>query len=434
MLRKDGSEIWVDARITVFTAAGAQLTATMVRDVSERVRREEELARSYRDLTEMQFQLVQSQRLAAVGELAASMAHEINNPASYAMLNLAEARRLVLGLAREHGDSVGELPNLVDESLDGVRRIAAVVHDLRTFHRVDRTGSTLVDLNDVVRVACRMAHNELRHRATMVMELAPDASVHGDASKLCQVVLGLLLNAAHAFDDDSGPVRRVTVTTFSNCNEVRVTVEDTGSGIPDSVRERVFEPHFTTKHARGAGLGLSLCAKLVGEHGGTIDLRSAEGSGTKVTVTLPTAAAAAAPPGASLTPHTPAPTAVGKPRILLIDDEPMVLKALARSLRETGAVAVARGGQAALSELARGAHFDVVVCDLMMPEMDGPATYEAIVAARPGLKHRFVFCSGGVFTPRAREFLSTAVSPLVTKPVAKDALERAIAEVLTIPA
>lgn len=430
VLRKDGSQIWVDARVTVFTAAGAKLTATMVRDVSERVRREEELARSYRDLTEMQFQLVQSQRLAAVGELAASMAHEINNPASYAMINLAEARRLVLGLARQHGDSVGELPSLVDESLDGVRRIAAVVHDLRTFHRVDRSGSTLVDLNDVVRVACRMAHNELRHRATMVMELAPDATVHGDASKLCQVLLGLLLNAAHAFDEHQGPVRRVTVTTFATEAEVMVTVEDTGIGMPDSVRQRVFEPHFTTKHARGAGLGLSLCAKLVAEHGGSIDLSSTEGRGTRVTVTLP----AAAQPSDSLTSRAPAPLSGGedRPRILVIDDEPMVLKALARSLRETGPVAVARGGQAALIELARGAHFDVVVCDLMMPEMDGPATYEAIVAARPGLKHRFVFCSGGVFTPRAREFLNTAVSPLVTKPVAKDALQRAIAEVLSI--
>lgn len=287
MLRKDGSQIWVDARITVFTAAGTRLTATTVRDVSERVRREEELARSYRDLTEMQFQLVQSQRLAAVGELAASMAHEINNPASYAMINLAEARRLVRGLAREHGDSVGDLPSLVDESLDGVRRIAAVVHDLRTFHRVDRSGPTLVDVNDVVRVACRMAHNELRHRATMVMELAPDATAHGDASKLYQVVLGLLLNAAHAFDDHGGPVRRVTVTTRCARDEVTVTVEDTGSGIPESVRQRVFEPHFTTKRTRGAGLGLSLCAKLVGEHGGTIDLSSAEGRGTTVTVSCP---------------------------------------------------------------------------------------------------------------------------------------------------
>jgi PAS domain S-box-containing protein len=431
MVRKDGSQLWVDARISVFTAGGVQLTATMVRDVSERVLREEELARSYRDLTEMQFQLVQSQRLAAVGELAASMAHEINNPASYAMLNLAEARRVVHALAVEHGDSVGELPSLVDESLDGVRRIAAVVHDLRTFHRVDRGGSTLVDLNDVVRVACRMAHNELRHRATMIMELAPDATVHGDASKLCQVLLGLLLNAAHAFDEHTGTVRRVTVITFADRDEVTVTVEDTGCGMPDSVRQRVFEPHFTTKHARGAGLGLALCAKLVREHGGTIDLQSTEGRGTRVSVSLP--AAAPAPILSSGLP-VPAAAAEGRPRILLIDDEPMVLKALARSLRETGPVAVARGGHAALIELARGAQFDVVVCDLMMPEMDGPATYEAIVAARPGLKRRFVFCSGGVFTPRAREFLSTAVSPLVTKPVAKDALERAIAEVLTGPA
>ncbi|MEJ7735209.1 MAG: PAS domain S-box protein [Polyangiaceae bacterium] len=428
--RRDGSCFHGETRMTVFEAAGKKLYTAVIRDVSERVMREDALARSYQEIHEAQAQVVHQGRLAAVGELAAGVAHEINNPSSYIMLNLIEARRLVATLPPGPASPATELAGLVEESIDGVRRIATIVKDLRTFGRLDADEPALLDMNDVVRVACRMAQNELRHRAELSMDLAQTRAVHGHSGKLCQIVINLLVNAAHALDGATRAERRVSVRTRAVDDGVAVEVRDTGAGMPPEVRARVFEPFFTTKQTgQGTGLGLPLCAKIAAEHGGRIDIESEEGCGTTVTLWLP-ASIEVAPASTSRRASLPVPALTARPRILVIDDEPLVLKSLARALRSFGEVTACRGGRAAMVELCAGLMVDVVVCDLMMPDLDGPATYQAITASWPALRERFVFCTGGVFTPRAHEFMNSVQSPFLSKPVTLDALERAISRVI----
>jgi PAS domain S-box-containing protein len=432
LVRRDGSCFHGETRMTVFEVAGKKLYTAIVRDVSERVMREDALARSYQEIHEAQAQVVHQGRLAAVGELAAGVAHEINNPSSYIMLNLVEARRLVATLPPGPSSPSTELAGLVEESIDGVRRIATIVKDLRTFGRLDADEPALLDMNDVVRVACRMAQNELRHRADLTMDLAQTRAVHGHSGKLCQIVINLLVNAAHALDGATRSERRVVVRTRAVDDGVAVEVSDTGAGMPPEVRARVFEPFFTTKQrGQGTGLGLALCAKIAAEHGGRIDIDSEEGRGTTVVLWLP-ASIEAAPASVSrpALSSSPPPALAARPRILVIDDEPLVLKSLARALRSFGDVTACRGGKAALIELAAGVMVDVVVCDLMMPDLDGPATYQAIAASWPALRGRFVFCTGGVFTPRAHEFMTSVEAPILSKPVTPEVLERAIGKVL----
>jgi len=374
-------------------------------------------ARDVTDRKTLQQQLLRVDRLAAMGTLAAGVAHEINNPLQYMQLNL----QMIEATLKRSGALEPALADCVHAVVHGVDRIAKITRSLRSFARLEEAEPTPVDPVAVVDRALAMVDNELRHRARLEREVVECSWVIADPARLEQVVVNLLVNAIHALtgrDDDT-----VGVVVRSRPERVEIVVRDTGQGMSDEVLGRVFDPFFTTKRAGGGmGLGLSVSKSIVDAIGGDLVLTSSEGRGTTATVTLPSIAKTHPAP-------TPAPTGVGgRRRVLVIDDEPRVGAALGRVLRRDHAVVVVDRGPAALSALGDGA-FDVIVCDVMMPGMSGVDVYREIEARFPGMERRIVFMTGGSFVPEIAEFVASAGNRVIQKPFQIDQVLAAIAAV-----
>ncbi|MBK7861541.1 MAG: response regulator [Archangiaceae bacterium] len=389
--------------------------------------------------------LLHSDRLAAVGQLAAGMAHEVNNPATYVLANLDflarnlakhrayaqavseanaardEARLLELSRLAPSVASLDESARLISECREGMRRIVSVVTDLRIFSRSEGQDETL-DLNELLEVAVRMVKKTITYRAQLVVELEPLPITRGNRARLTQAFTNLLVNAGQAIAEGSPDTQRVRVHSSVLDGELRVVIEDTGVGMTPEVQRRIFEPFFTTKPpGEGTGLGLSLTAEIVHQHGGVISFTSTPGKGTTFELRLPPRIPVRrreAPPP----PVTPAPERL---RVLLIDDEPLVLRAYQRGLRDDFDVTATTSGGEAI-ELLRRNPYDSVVCDLMMPDTDGLAVYEAALAHRPELALSFIFVSGGPFTERTRRLAVELGDALVRKPVDFETLKALI--------
>jgi len=420
MLRKDGSRFWGSLRLTSYHVQGRGLYVAIVRDVTEQVRREQELAEQSRRLEQANERLLRSERLAALGQLSATVAHELNNP--------LQAIHGGLGALRDQLVARGmpaELTGLLDDVRNGVDRISTITRDLASFTCTDPQAVGPVRLDTVVEQACRMANSELRHRARLRLDLRPTRPIHADRSKLAQLVTHLLVNAAHAIVEGRADHNRIAVSTEDRSDAVVLVVEDTGHGIPAELRERIFEPFFTTKPAgRGGGLGLSVCLEIVRLHGGTIAVESEVGRGSRFEVRLPLDNGLAPPSRAK-----PSAAPAGRRgRVLIIDDDALVLRGLGRMLSIDHDVVLANGGEEGLKVLATDRSFDVILCDLMMPTTDGPEVHAALAERAPELLPRLVFCSGGAFTPRARAFLGSVENELLAKPMRRDELLGVIAK------
>ena len=366
-------------------------------------------------------QLAQTERLASVGTLAAGMAHEINNPLAYLVLNLegacqkADALRAELDAAGQGSvaERVARIAQHARDAAEGAERVQRLVRDMMTFSRVGQETFAQVDVNAAVDVAIKMADHEIKYRARLVRELGDIAPVRGNDGKLSQVFLNLLLNAARAIEEGRADQNEIGVRTSLHGDEVRVEIWDTGLGIAPEHLDRLFEPFFTTRAAgEGSGLGLSICHNVVRAHGGRIDVQSDPGRGSKFIVVLPRAARAprAAPPAARA-PSQPA----TRLRILVVDDEAMVLRVLGQLLSHHYDVTTAEGIAPARALLEKD-DFDVVLCDMMMLDGTGTDLYAWAAEHRPGLSERFVFMTGGAFTPKAREFLNGTKARRLGKP------------------
>jgi CheY-like chemotaxis protein len=228
------------------------------------------------------------------------------------------------------------------------------------------------------------------------------------------VFLNLLVNAAQAIPEGHADANVIGLRVATNpAGRVVIEVRDTGAGIPPAVREHVFEPFYTTKPVGvGTGLGLAICQRIVAELGGEIGLESEVGHGTTVRVTLPaaTAAAAAALP-------VPTPQARRRGHILVVDDEEPVARAIARALGVFHHVTTVPSGQKALVTLRSGAAFDLILCDLMMPDMTGAELHEGLARTMPEMAAAMIFMTGGAFTPAARDFLDRVPNERVEKPL-----------------
>ena len=370
-----------------------------------------------RDLSErkqLQAQLMQADRLTALGTLAAGVAHEINNPLAYVILNL---QYLIRELPRFQGNS-GHLSRLFErlgEARHGVERVSTIVRDLRTLSRTDPDQRALVNLERVLRTALRVAGSHIDGRAQVIEQYEDVPPVEGSAARLEQVFLNLLVNAAQALPPETAQTNQIKVTMRS-AGERHVTVEvrDNGLGIPPELIDRVFDPFFTTKPTGlGTGLGLPICHSIVKSLGGEIGVESSPGDGTVFRVTLP-----ARPQATKLLTPTPAPLPVqpGRARVLVVDDELPLASMLQRVLEDEHEVHVTTNANEALGLLTSGAEFDVVLCDLLMPSMSGMDLYRELKRHSPGLENRMVFMTGGAFTPRAAEFLSLVSNRRIEKP------------------
>lgn len=346
-------------------------------------------------------------RMLAVGTLAAGVAHEINNPLAYVIANLE-----MVQLELSDGDA-GNVKGLIDTALEGAIRVRDIVTDLHSFSRPDEETVFPVEVTPVVQTSIRIVWNEIRHRAKLIREFGEEIPpVMGNPSRLGQVVLNLLLNAAHAIDDGHADANQIRVKIEAVNGMVLIEVSDTGQGMPESMLEQIWRPFFTTKPiGMGTGLGLSFVRTVVHEMGGEIGVESQVGKGTTFRILLPATTMTATPPP----PRTAYPNPDTPPRrILLIDDEVPLAHALAAVLANDEVV-IASTGQQALHAIA-DRKWDAVLCDIMMPEMPGPEVYRRIVAARPELEPRFAFITGGTFTEQSREFLESTTSPVLVKP------------------
>jgi CheY-like chemotaxis protein len=282
-----------------------------------------------------------------------------------------------------------------------------------TFSRAGHEAHTRVDVNAAVDVAIKMALHEIKYRARLVRELGDIASVEGNDGKLSQVFLNLLLNAARAIEEGHPDRNEIGARTWMQDDEVKVEIWDTGQGIAPEHLEHLFEPFFSTRPAgAGAGLGLSICLSVVRAHGGRIDVRSEPGRGSRFVVSLPRATRPSVEP--SLAPSSER-VPETRLKVLIVDDEAMVLRVLGQLLSHHYEVQTAEGLTAACELLARGS-FDVVLCDMMMLDGTGADLHAWAVENRSELAERFVFMTGGTFTPKAREFLAAIDAPRLSKP------------------
>jgi two-component system, cell cycle sensor histidine kinase and response regulator CckA len=371
-----------------------------------------------RDLTErkdMQSRLILADRMASVGTLAAGVAHEINNPLSYVMSNLRLTREL-LDTALD-ADAIETMRQQIDEAVHGADRMRHIVFDLKTFSQIEADHQRdEIEIGAVLESSMNMCWNEIRHRARLEKDFGPTPVVTMNESRLGQVFLNLLINAAQAMREDRAETNVLSVRTSTD-DEGFAVIEfrDTGEGIAEPNLSRIFDPFFTTKSvAGGTGLGLSICHNILTAAGGEIAAQSEIGRGTTMVVRLP--------PGKPTKKRSksgqgfPISLPVGpEANVVVIDDELLVGKSIRRALRGHH-VEIFTSGRDAVAHLCTSERVDAVFCDLMMPEMSGVDVFDAVHRRRPEIAARFVFMTGGAFTPRAREFLERSEHRCLEKP------------------
>ena len=368
--------------------------------------------------------LVTADRVESMGRLGAGVAHEINNPLAYALSSVELAARQVAAMPA----APPELGALLDTAIEGLGRVRTIVRDLRTLSRPDDGPPEPTDVQAILESSLTLAASALSGRARVVREYSevPPASANGP--RLAQVALNLVLNARDAM---SGPGELRVRTLLDPAGRVAFEVEDTGAGIAPDVLAHIFDPFFTTKPiGRGTGLGLAICHQIVAGFGGEITVRSTPGRGSTFRVSLP---AARAP----LTSPAPATLVSAEPRrlrVLIVDDEPQLLRVIERMLAAAHDVASTSSPTDALERLRSEPLFDVVLCDLMMPGMTGMQLHDELVRARPAVAARMVFMTGGAFTPEAREFLARVPNHCLEKPFTRAALEAELSRAPRRPA
>ena len=407
----DGSELFVEISAIPTEYQGKPAVLAFARDVTER--------------KAIQARMVEADRLAALGVLSAGIAHEINNPLAYLLLNLEYLSRELPSLPQEP-HKLDAMMVRVRDACHGAERVASIVRDLRTFARADEGVRGPVDVKAALEAALNIASNEIKQKAELIRDYEPVPPVDANPIRIEQVLLNLLLNAVQALPSPDLPNQQVHVRLRARDGRVSITIEDTGSGIPEALLGKIFDPFFTTKPVGvGTGLGLPICRSIVRGLGGEISVQSTLGRGSAFTVTLPASV--------EVLPKPPPPRSISPPasrrgRLLIIDDEISVARTLHALLKNEHDVVLAADGNQALSAIAEhdAGNFDVIMCDLMMPGMSGMDLYERIRQQHPGLEARIVFMTGGVSMDRAREFLASRVNLTFEKPFDFDRLRRAL--------
>lgn len=383
------------------------------------------------DVTErrrLQARLAQSDRLASVGTLAAGVAHEINNPLAYVLSNLEFARKRFAECAQELSDL--EARSRISESLeharDGAERVQTIVRDLKTFSRGGDESRDNVYLERAIEAALTMAHPLIRGRARILRDYQPTRAVWADEGRLAQVFLNLIINAAQAIGDGAPSANEIRVRVFeASDGRVCGEVSDTGEGIDAEHLSRVFEPFFTTRASGvGTGLGLSVCHGLVTGFGGEITVESQRGRGTTFRVILPRSTEPA--PRESSTERKKRLSRPRRRRVLVVDDETLLARSIELQLQDEHDIEVVGSGHSALEKLRSETRYDLVLCDMMLPDISGMDVFEQARAFANGSHERFVFMTGGSFSPRVFKFLRDNEVPCLEKPFTAEQLKEVI--------
>jgi two-component system, cell cycle sensor histidine kinase and response regulator CckA len=368
--------------------------------------------------TRMQERLLLSDRMASLGTLAAGVAHEINNPLAVVIGNVDYVREALTHRPSPPGD---DTEPALSEALDAAHRVGRIVRDMKTLSRSDSDALAATDLNQVLDKSLQMVQGHLKHRAQIVRNLGSIPPVLGNESRLVQVFVNLLINAAQALPEGKAQENRIEVATAVAADGgVVATVRDTGCGIPAAMRDRIFDPFFTTKPVGvGTGLGLAIVHNLVQAMNGRIELSSIEDVGTTFTIHLRATVAAPRARGDS-----GAVPIGGRGRVLVIDDEPSVVAAVARLLADSHTVTGVQSARTALERFGRGESFDLILCDLRMPDMSGLELARHLDERYPHLRQRLVFMTGDIGEAGMSGASDTRLDPASIAPVLEKPFSR----------
>jgi two-component system cell cycle sensor histidine kinase/response regulator CckA len=420
--RTDQTAVWVEltARADPQTPTGALRVEALVRDVSKRRKLDD-------DTRDVSAQLLQAEKMAALGQTISGVAHELNNPLATI---LSWAERLSRHATMDESVRRG-LGTILSES----ERAARIVRSLLTFARKRQTTRAMVDVNDVVRETLALrSYGQPGCAISVVDALASGLPrVFADAYQLQQVVMNLVVNAEQAMLAAHGRGVMVVGTRHDVDHEsVVLEISDDGPGIPAEVQPKIFDPFFTTKDVgTGTGLGLTVAYAIVQEHGGRIRLESRVGTGTSFYVEVPVVGTAGSAAFGSRAAQGTPPESTAGASILVVEDEAALAAAVSELLTDAGyQVECASDGKDALDRIGIGP-FDLVICDLKMPRVDGQAFYRALTKGMPAMATRVVFVTGDVAGTEAERFLSASGCRWLAKPFRSADLLRAVRESLS---
>jgi len=416
--RADGTALWIEitARAEPAVDASTLRVEAVMRDVTERKKLQDQTRELYH-------QLSQAEKLAALGQTMSGVAHELNNPLATI---LACAERLAMRRLDE------QTRRDLEAVHNAAERAARIVRNLQTFARKRHTTRTTVDLNQLVRETLAIRAYEQRAANVVILEAlaAGLPAVFADPHQIQQVLLNLVINAEHAMLDAHGRGMLILRSWHDlERDAVVLEVNDDGPGVPPDVQPKIFDPFFTTKAVgKGTGLGLTVAYAIAQEHGGQLAVKSSQGRGASFFLELPVS-------GSNLKLQEPvkAPPVPDVPRgtrALVIEDEQALNEAVAAALADDGfQVDRALNGEEALARL-RERLYDVVICDLKMPKVDGMMFFREVSATMPHVARRLVFVTGDVAGTDAERFLEESGCRWVPKPFRLRDLVRAARETL----
>lgn len=408
-----------------FICAGRQSVVIAVQDITEK--------------HELQSKIAQADRLSTMGMLAAGVAHEINNPLCYILYNLESINKDLPDLVKKLGCLrsllwanastnpdiqemsseilspvlLGDLMTQFEDALTGARKIREIAHGLSTFSRVEKDQLFPINIQHAIETAISMCYNEIKYRARLVKDYGKTPLITVSEGRLSQVFLNLILNATQAIDEGDVENNEIRVSTRHEEGFVSASVSDTGGGISSEILEKIFDPFFSTKKTGiGSGLGLSISKSIIESYGGAIEVHSNPANGTTFTILIPIETADEKSREDNSTPATDPAT---KGRVLIVDDEQAIRSAIRRILKKHESVE-AEGGAEAKELLQKDRAFDLIICDIMMPEVSGINLHKWLKKTHPKLAERFIFITGGAFTPNAREYLRTNDNLSLEKP------------------
>ncbi len=385
------------------------------------------IARDVTERKQTEMQLMLADRMASVGTLAAGVAHEINNPLAAVIANLDMALQ---DLGEIDGD-VKLPPDLLDELQDArlsADRVREIVRDLKLFSRTHEEQFGAVNVEKVLDSTLRMAWNEIRHRAKLVKVYGGVPRVVANESRLGQVLLNLIVNAVQAIPEGNYEANEICVTTSTYKEQVVIAIRDSGGGMAPETKQRLFTPFFTTKPIGvGTGLGLAISHRIVTAMGGTITYESEINKGTEFRISLPVAGAGVQPVTQKLATLA---LATRRGRVLVIDDEETLGQAIRRYLAQDHDVDAVTSARVALDMLVGGARYDVILCDLMMPQITGMELHGSVTKLDSAQAGRMVFVTGGAFTESARSFFETTNNPRIEKPFDLKTLRHLVNELI----
>jgi signal transduction histidine kinase/ActR/RegA family two-component response regulator len=421
--RPDGSLAWALVSVERDESSGGAALVTFIdvtatKEASDALSdADRKLRRTISSVSNLQDQLARSEHMASLGLMAAGVAHEINNPLSYILSNLSFAAERAI-------DQESRLA--LREALEGAGRVRDIVRDLKTLSRMESEEDLKpVDARNAVDAALKLGFDDVRHRARVQRHFSEVPRVFGNETRLVQVMLNLVTNAAQSIAPGSPDDNQITVEVklAETEGEVEIIVTDTGIGISEDHLPKVFEPFFTTKPAgEGTGLGLSICHRLIHAMGGRIQVTSEEGRGSRFSVFLAIA------PNTLESDAPRSELALGSARrlrLLIVDDEVLVARAVRRVFEKEFRVEIALDGQSALEKL-RKTDYDVVLCDVMMPGISGLDVYRQVRAENEPLARRFVFATGGLFSQELSDNVKRLSNMIVEKPFDPAELRRVI--------